>query len=162
MGNKKITFNVFDIFKCYFFFFLKKDPLKISLTFGWKQILCAIIHVSLLSSFLLSFFAPSSHQLLPRLLYTFHCPCTTQLISCSLILCVFVLLLWPFFAVSLSAPYPLHLLLSQITLNVSQGRVQSPSPQPRYKSYAYTQAAYVKSPEQKRRRFTDQVRVSQS
>ncbi|CAG04995.1 unnamed protein product, partial [Tetraodon nigroviridis] len=44
----------------------------------------------------------------------------------------------------------------QITLNVAQGRVQSPSPQPRYKSYAYTQAAYVKSPEQKRRRFTDQ------
>ncbi|TNM94217.1 hypothetical protein fugu_002393, partial [Takifugu bimaculatus] len=44
----------------------------------------------------------------------------------------------------------------QITVNVAQGRVQSPSPQPRYKSYAYTQAAYVKSPEQKRRRFTDQ------
>ncbi|KAM9327399.1 dystrophin isoform 2-T2 [Pholidichthys leucotaenia] len=44
----------------------------------------------------------------------------------------------------------------QITLNVAQGRVRSPSPQPRYKSYAYTQAAYVKSPEQKRRRFTDQ------
>ncbi|XP_035768824.1 dystrophin-like [Neolamprologus brichardi] len=44
----------------------------------------------------------------------------------------------------------------QITVNVAQGRVQSPSPQPRYKSYAYTQAAYVQSPEQKRRRFTDQ------
>ncbi|KAK5847636.1 hypothetical protein PBY51_016746 [Eleginops maclovinus] len=45
----------------------------------------------------------------------------------------------------------------QITLSVAQGRVQSPSsPQPRYKSYAYTQAAYVKSPEQKRRRCTDQ------
>ncbi|XP_034030182.1 dystrophin isoform X5 [Thalassophryne amazonica] len=44
----------------------------------------------------------------------------------------------------------------QITVNVAQGRVRSPSPQPRYKSYAYTQAAYVKSPEQKRRRFTDQ------
>ncbi|XP_044044305.1 dystrophin isoform X16 [Siniperca chuatsi] len=44
----------------------------------------------------------------------------------------------------------------QITVSVAQGRVQSPSPQPRYKSYAYTQAAYVKSPEQKRRRFTDQ------
>ncbi|XP_039997801.1 dystrophin [Xiphias gladius] len=44
----------------------------------------------------------------------------------------------------------------QITLSVAQGRVRSPSPQPRYKSYAYTQAAYVKSPEQKRRRFTDQ------
>lgn len=51
--------------------------------------------------------------------------------------------------------------LSQITVSVAQGRVRSPSPQPRYKSYAYTQAAYVKSPEQKRRRFTDQVRVSQ-
>uniref|UniRef100_A0A3Q3EVT6 Calponin-homology (CH) domain-containing protein n=1 Tax=Labrus bergylta TaxID=56723 RepID=A0A3Q3EVT6_9LABR len=46
----------------------------------------------------------------------------------------------------------------QITVSVAQGRVRSPSPQPRYKSYAYTQAAYVKSPEQKRRRFTDQVR----
>ncbi|XP_061910041.1 dystrophin isoform X1 [Entelurus aequoreus] len=44
----------------------------------------------------------------------------------------------------------------QITLSVAQGRVQSPSPQPRYKSCAYTQAAYVKSPEQKRRRFTEQ------
>ncbi|XP_061641392.1 dystrophin isoform X10 [Phyllopteryx taeniolatus] len=44
----------------------------------------------------------------------------------------------------------------QITVSVAQGRVQSPSPQPRYKSYAYTQAAYVKSPEQKRRRFADQ------
>uniref|UniRef100_A0A673BMN8 Dystrophin n=1 Tax=Sphaeramia orbicularis TaxID=375764 RepID=A0A673BMN8_9TELE len=49
----------------------------------------------------------------------------------------------------------------QITVSVAQGRVRTPSPQPRYKSYAYTQAAYVKSPEQKRRRFTDQVRVSQ-
>uniref|UniRef100_A0A3B4XHH7 Calponin-homology (CH) domain-containing protein n=1 Tax=Seriola lalandi dorsalis TaxID=1841481 RepID=A0A3B4XHH7_SERLL len=46
----------------------------------------------------------------------------------------------------------------QITVSVAQGRVRSPSPQHRYKSYAYTQAAYVKSPEQKRRRFTDQVR----
>ncbi|XP_034461333.1 dystrophin isoform X10 [Hippoglossus hippoglossus] len=44
----------------------------------------------------------------------------------------------------------------QITVSVAHGRVRSPSPQPRYKSYAYTQAAYVKSPEQKRRRFTDQ------
>ncbi|XP_055363081.1 dystrophin isoform X4 [Betta splendens] len=44
----------------------------------------------------------------------------------------------------------------QITVSVTQGRVRSPSPQPRFKSYAYTQAAYVKSPEQKRRRFTDQ------
>ncbi|XP_061571903.1 dystrophin isoform X2 [Cololabis saira] len=45
----------------------------------------------------------------------------------------------------------------QITVSVAQGRVQSPSPPPRYKSYAYTQAAYVKSPELKRRRFTDQL-----
>uniref|UniRef100_M4A1S7 Dystrophin n=1 Tax=Xiphophorus maculatus TaxID=8083 RepID=M4A1S7_XIPMA len=45
----------------------------------------------------------------------------------------------------------------QITVSVAQGRVRSPSPQPRYKSYAYTQAAYVKSPEQKRRRFTEQL-----
>uniref|UniRef100_A0A672IT38 Calponin-homology (CH) domain-containing protein n=1 Tax=Salarias fasciatus TaxID=181472 RepID=A0A672IT38_SALFA len=44
----------------------------------------------------------------------------------------------------------------QITVSVAQGRVRSPSPQPRYKSCAYTQAAYVKSPEQKRRRFTEQ------
>ncbi|XP_054915286.1 dystrophin isoform X6 [Poeciliopsis prolifica] len=44
----------------------------------------------------------------------------------------------------------------QITVSVAQGRVRSPSPQPRYKSYAYAQAAYVKSPEQKRRRFTEQ------
>nr|XP_057908480.1 dystrophin isoform X8 [Doryrhamphus excisus] len=44
----------------------------------------------------------------------------------------------------------------QITVSVAQGRVQSPSSQPRYKSYAYAQAAYVKSPEQKRRRFTEQ------
>uniref|UniRef100_A0A3P9MEB2 Calponin-homology (CH) domain-containing protein n=1 Tax=Oryzias latipes TaxID=8090 RepID=A0A3P9MEB2_ORYLA len=45
----------------------------------------------------------------------------------------------------------------QITVSVAQGRVRSPSSQPRYKSHAYTQAAYVTSPEQKRRRFTDQV-----
>uniref|UniRef100_A0A3Q3EFJ0 Dystrophin n=2 Tax=Kryptolebias marmoratus TaxID=37003 RepID=A0A3Q3EFJ0_KRYMA len=44
----------------------------------------------------------------------------------------------------------------QIMVSVAQGCVRSPSPQPRYKSYAYTQAAYVKSPEPKRRRFTDQ------
>ncbi|XP_028324112.1 dystrophin isoform X3 [Gouania willdenowi] len=44
----------------------------------------------------------------------------------------------------------------QITVSVAQGRVRTPSPQPRYKSYAYTQAAYVQSPEQKRRRFTEQ------
>ncbi|KAF6730406.1 Dystrophin [Oryzias melastigma] len=44
----------------------------------------------------------------------------------------------------------------QITVSVAQGRVRSPSSQPRYKSHAYTQAAYVTSPEQKRRRFADQ------
>uniref|UniRef100_A0A3Q2PVA7 Calponin-homology (CH) domain-containing protein n=1 Tax=Fundulus heteroclitus TaxID=8078 RepID=A0A3Q2PVA7_FUNHE len=50
----------------------------------------------------------------------------------------------------------------QITVSVAQGRVRSPSPQPRYKSYAYTQAAYVKSPEQKRRRFTESFAQSGS
>ncbi|KAJ8400755.1 hypothetical protein AAFF_G00391090 [Aldrovandia affinis] len=51
----------------------------------------------------------------------------------------------------------------QITVSVAQGRVRSPSPslKPRYKSYTYTQAAYVKSPEQKRRRFTSQSPDSQ-
>uniref|UniRef100_A0A6Q2ZQT8 Dystrophin n=1 Tax=Esox lucius TaxID=8010 RepID=A0A6Q2ZQT8_ESOLU len=46
----------------------------------------------------------------------------------------------------------------QITVSLAQGRIHppSPTPSPRYKSYAYTQAAYVKSPDQKRRRFTDQ------
>lgn len=153
------TKNLLLLFLIFLVFFLQ-DPLKISLTFGWKQRICAIIHVSLLSFFLF-FFTPFSHQLLP-LLYTATVLAPLKLISRSLILCVFVLLPWPFFAISLSVLYPLHLLLSQITLNVAQGRVQSPSPQPRYKSYAYTQAAYVKSPEQKRRHFTDQVRVSQS
>ncbi|XP_045555407.1 dystrophin isoform X5 [Salmo salar] len=49
----------------------------------------------------------------------------------------------------------------QITVSVSQGRVRtpSPSPKPHYKSYAYSQAAYVKSPEQKRRRFTEQTQL---
>lgn len=59
-----------------------------------------------------------------------------------------------------SALFLSQLCRSQITVSVAQGRVRSPSPQPRYKSYAYTQAAYVTSPEQKRRRFTEQVRVS--
>ncbi|KAJ8350389.1 hypothetical protein SKAU_G00255190 [Synaphobranchus kaupii] len=51
----------------------------------------------------------------------------------------------------------------QITVSVAQGRVRSPSPslKPRYKSYTYTQAAYVKSPDQKRRRFTSQSPDSQ-
>uniref|UniRef100_A0AAV2LCU5 Dystrophin n=1 Tax=Knipowitschia caucasica TaxID=637954 RepID=A0AAV2LCU5_KNICA len=43
-----------------------------------------------------------------------------------------------------------------ITVSVAQGSVRSPSPQPLYKSFAYTQAAYVTSPEQKRRRCTEQ------
>ncbi|XP_064870549.1 dystrophin-like, partial [Oncorhynchus nerka] len=49
----------------------------------------------------------------------------------------------------------------QITVSVSQGRVRTPStsPKPHYKSYAYSQAAYVKSPEQKRRRFTEQTQL---
>ncbi|KAJ8003692.1 hypothetical protein DPEC_G00150960 [Dallia pectoralis] len=47
----------------------------------------------------------------------------------------------------------------QITVSLAQGRVHppSPTPSPRYKSYAYTQAAYVKSPDQKRRRCTEQT-----
>uniref|UniRef100_A0A6Q2ZJU0 Dystrophin n=1 Tax=Esox lucius TaxID=8010 RepID=A0A6Q2ZJU0_ESOLU len=47
----------------------------------------------------------------------------------------------------------------QITVSLAQGRIHppSPTPSPRYKSYAYTQAAYVKSPDQKRRRFTEQT-----
>uniref|UniRef100_A0A673BLY0 Dystrophin n=1 Tax=Sphaeramia orbicularis TaxID=375764 RepID=A0A673BLY0_9TELE len=36
----------------------------------------------------------------------------------------------------------------QITVSVAQGRVRTPSPQPRYKSYAYTQAAYSLTPGQ--------------
>lgn len=36
-------------------FFCFKDPLRMSLSFGWKQSICAIIHVSFFSSFLLSF-----------------------------------------------------------------------------------------------------------
>uniref|UniRef100_A0A8C1XEG9 Dystrophin n=1 Tax=Cyprinus carpio TaxID=7962 RepID=A0A8C1XEG9_CYPCA len=40
----------------------------------------------------------------------------------------------------------------QITVSVAQSRVRSPSPsyKPRFKSYAFTQAAYVKTPEQQR------------
>uniref|UniRef100_UPI00398ED900 dystrophin isoform X4 n=1 Tax=Pristiophorus japonicus TaxID=55135 RepID=UPI00398ED900 len=37
----------------------------------------------------------------------------------------------------------------QITVCVAQGHVRTPSPSKRYKSYAYTQAAYVMSPDQK-------------
>ncbi|XP_052439429.1 dystrophin-like isoform X2 [Carassius gibelio] len=46
----------------------------------------------------------------------------------------------------------------QITVSVSQSRVRSPSPsyQPRFKSYAFTQAAYVKTPEQQRKFLTTQ------
>ncbi|XP_072514120.1 dystrophin isoform X6 [Salminus brasiliensis] len=41
----------------------------------------------------------------------------------------------------------------QITVSVAQSQVRSPSPsnKPRYKSYAFTQAAYVKTPELKRK-----------
>ncbi|XP_069827110.1 dystrophin isoform X10 [Dendropsophus ebraccatus] len=46
----------------------------------------------------------------------------------------------------------------QITVNVAQGRVHTPSPppKPRFKSYAYTQAAYVMYPDQKGRQFPPQ------
>uniref|UniRef100_A0A672MYV9 Dystrophin n=1 Tax=Sinocyclocheilus grahami TaxID=75366 RepID=A0A672MYV9_SINGR len=47
----------------------------------------------------------------------------------------------------------------QITVSVAQSRVRSPSPsyKPRFKSYAFTQAAYVKTPEQQRKFLTTQV-----
>ncbi|XP_048719602.2 dystrophin isoform X6 [Caretta caretta] len=45
----------------------------------------------------------------------------------------------------------------QITVSVAQGHVHTPSPpKPRFKSYAYTQAAYVLSPDQKGRQFPPQ------
>ncbi|XP_016129904.1 dystrophin-like [Sinocyclocheilus grahami] len=46
----------------------------------------------------------------------------------------------------------------QITVSVAQSRVRSPSPsyKPRFKSYAFTQAAYVKTPEQQRKFLTTQ------
>ncbi|XP_066434053.1 dystrophin isoform X1 [Eleutherodactylus coqui] len=46
----------------------------------------------------------------------------------------------------------------QITVNVAQGRVHTPSPppKPRFKSYAYTQAAYVMYSDQKGRQFPPQ------
>ncbi|XP_032631734.2 dystrophin-like isoform X1 [Chelonoidis abingdonii] len=46
----------------------------------------------------------------------------------------------------------------QITVSVAQGHVHTPSPppKPRFKSYAYTQAAYVMSPDQKGRQFPPQ------
>ncbi|XP_075446382.1 dystrophin isoform X4 [Ascaphus truei] len=49
----------------------------------------------------------------------------------------------------------------QIAVNVVQGRVHthSPSSKPRFKSYAYTEAAYVKYPDQKRRQFPPQQQL---
>uniref|UniRef100_A0A671RYB1 Dystrophin-like n=1 Tax=Sinocyclocheilus anshuiensis TaxID=1608454 RepID=A0A671RYB1_9TELE len=46
----------------------------------------------------------------------------------------------------------------QITVSMAQSRVRSPSPsyKPRFKSYAFTQAAYVKTPEQQRKFLTTQ------
>ncbi|XP_077199081.1 dystrophin isoform X13 [Paroedura picta] len=45
----------------------------------------------------------------------------------------------------------------QIKVSVAQGHVHTPSPpKPRFKSYAYTQAAYVMSPDQKGRMFLPQ------
>lgn len=125
----------------------------------WEYSYCFLL---LLFSHLAPFFLPSALILLTSLLFFF----------CFLLLCVFWLLgplpsVWsssvssicPLLLLPPSCPASLSLSL-QITVSVAQGRVRSPSPPPRYKSYAYTQAAYVKSPEQKRRRFTDQVRVS--
>uniref|UniRef100_A0A8C1XPD6 Dystrophin n=1 Tax=Cyprinus carpio TaxID=7962 RepID=A0A8C1XPD6_CYPCA len=52
----------------------------------------------------------------------------------------------------------------QITVSVAQSCVRSPSPsyKPRFKSYAFTQAAYVKTPEQQRKLLTTQLRPSPS
>uniref|UniRef100_A0A8D0L743 Calponin-homology (CH) domain-containing protein n=1 Tax=Sphenodon punctatus TaxID=8508 RepID=A0A8D0L743_SPHPU len=49
----------------------------------------------------------------------------------------------------------------KITVSVAQGHVHipSPPPKPRFKSYAYTQAAYVMSPDQKRRQFPPQLHL---
>ncbi|KAM4797278.1 dystrophin [Rhinophrynus dorsalis] len=46
----------------------------------------------------------------------------------------------------------------QITVSVAEGRVHTPSPPPkhRFKSYAYTQTAYVMYPDQKDRQFSPQ------
>uniref|UniRef100_A0A8D0EDL3 Calponin-homology (CH) domain-containing protein n=1 Tax=Salvator merianae TaxID=96440 RepID=A0A8D0EDL3_SALMN len=49
----------------------------------------------------------------------------------------------------------------KIQVSVAQGHVRTPSPpsKPRFKSYAYTQAAYVMSPDQKRRMFPPQLHL---
>nr|XP_033805580.1 dystrophin isoform X6 [Geotrypetes seraphini] len=46
----------------------------------------------------------------------------------------------------------------KITVSVAEGRMHTPSPppKPRFKSYAYTQAAYVMSPDEKRSQFPPQ------
>lgn len=158
---RKFTFIVF-VWKIVFSAFFK-GPLKITLTLDGNR---AYVHSFMcLFSLLFCFLFCPPILTLTRTLSLLHLPLFlhhSNYFPALSSLFVLVPFLRPFSAVSLSVLYPLHLLLSQITVNVAQGRVQSPSPQPRYKSYAYTQAAYVKSPEQKRRRFTDQVRVSQS
>lgn len=141
-----------------------------------------IIHVSFFSSFLLLFLVSPHHlSLFVHCCVFFHALCMSPTLpfhflsllpmyKLAFALCVLHLLplffLLALFADLFSPPanasFPFLcpvLSLSQITVSVAQGRVRSPSPQPRYKSYAYTQAAYVKSPEQKRRRFADQVRA---
>lgn len=45
----------------------------------------------------------------------------------------------------------------QIKVSVAQGHVHTPSPKPRFKSYVYTQTAYVMSSDQKGRMFPPQV-----
>lgn len=156
---------------------------KISLIFGWKQSVCLIIHVPFFLFFSAFLFDPLlilmsscippvpsmlSYHSYTRLLFLLLLP-LYFLVFCTMF-CIFFFFLPLLFFLSypscqlflpLYLSYILLISLSQITVSVAQGRVRSPSPQPRYKSYAYTQAAYVKSPEQKRRRFTDQVRVSQ-
>uniref|UniRef100_A0A6I8QSI2 Dystrophin n=1 Tax=Xenopus tropicalis TaxID=8364 RepID=A0A6I8QSI2_XENTR len=55
-------------------------------------------------------------------------------------------------------PYDQQHFSQHITVSVAEGSVHTPSPppKPRYKSYAYTQAAYVMYPDQKSRPFPQQ------
>lgn len=178
VSKKKKKKEIWD-----FSLFVPFSP-KISLIFGWKQSVCLIIHVPFFLFFSAFLFDPLlilmsscippvpsmlSYHSYTRLLFLLLLP-LYFLVFCTMF-CIFIFFFLPllFFLsypscqlfLPLYLSYILLISLSQITVSVAQGRVRSPSPQPRYKSYAYTQAAYVKSPEQKRRRFTDQVRVSQ-
>ncbi|KAG8137241.1 hypothetical protein E2320_004495, partial [Naja naja] len=54
-----------------------------------------------------------------------------------------------------------QLFSQQIKVSVAQGHVRTPSPKPRFKSYAYTQTAYVMSSDQKGMMFPPQHFESQ-